>query len=74
MPRLMVCGSLVLALLCSAPVRAQVAPQMLQPGKPLETELAPGRTESYLVRLSATRSPLSWSSRRASTSFCRSRA
>ncbi len=53
MPRLMVCGSLVLALLCSAPVRAQVAPQTLQPGKPLESELAAGRTDAYLVRLSA---------------------
>ena len=53
MPRLMVCGSLVLALLCSAPVRAQVAPQTLQLGKPLERELAAGRTDAYLVRLSA---------------------
>ena len=53
MPRLIVCGSLVLALLWPAPVRAQVAPPTLQPGKPLESELAAGRTDAYLVRLSA---------------------
>ncbi len=53
MPRLFLGGSLVLALLCSAPVRAQVAPQTLELGKPLERELTAGRTDAYLLRLSA---------------------